>query len=57
MYSSKKHYEDLSIFEDKLNYLSASNLKILLFSLSGFSDYVLKTAKAYTLVTLEKMYS
>lgn len=54
--SDKFDKQDLDIFEDKLNYFSASNLKIMLFSLSGFTDYVVKNAKSYKLVTLEDMY-
>ena len=48
--------EDLEIFQKKLNYFSASNLEVMLFSLSGFTDYVIETAKGYTLVTLKEMY-
>ena len=48
--------EDLEIFQKKLNYFSASNLEVMLFSLSGFTDYVIENAKGYTLVTLKEMY-
>ena len=48
--------EDLEIFQEKLNYFSASNLEVMLFSLSGFTDYVVENAKGYTLVTLKDMY-
>ena len=54
--SEKFDKEDLDSLEDKLNYFSASNLKVMLFSLSGFTDYVVKNAKGYKLVTLEDMY-
>ena len=54
--SEKFGKEDLEIFQDKLNYFLASNLKVMLFSLSGFTDYVVKNAKGYKLVTLDNMY-
>ena len=54
--SEKFDKEDLDTFKDKLNYFSTPNLKVMLFSLSGFTDYVVKNAKGYKLVTLEDMY-
>ena len=54
--SDKFDKQDLDIFEDKLNYFAASNLKVMLFSLSGFTDYVVKNAKNYKLVTLGDMF-
>ena len=54
--SEKFGKEDLEIFQDKIDFLSASNLKAILFSLSGFTDYVAKNAKGYALVPLAQMY-
>ena len=54
--SEKLDKEDLENFQEKLNYLPASNLKTMLFSLSGFTDYVIENSKNMALVTLEKMY-
>lgn len=48
--------EDFDNFQNKLIYLPISDAKIMLFSLSGFTDYVIKNSKKITLVTLEKMY-
>ena len=48
--------EDLENFLGKLKYLPVTNLKIMLFSLSGFTDYVMQNAKDCTLVNLEEMY-
>ena len=47
---------DLDNFLNKVNYLPASNIKLMLFSLSGFTDYVIENSKNLTLVTLEEMY-
>lgn len=47
---------DLDNFLNKVNYLPASNLKIMLFSLSGFTDSVIGNSKNLTLVTLAEMY-
>lgn len=54
--SEKFGKEDLEIFQEKTNCLSAPNLKAILFSLSGFTDYVVKNAKGCALVPLAKMY-
>lgn len=54
--SEKFGKEELDSFLDKLNYLPATNLKAMLFSLSGFSDYVVENSGNLTLVTLEEMY-
>lgn len=54
--SEKFDNGDLDNFLNKLNYLPVSNLKIMLFSLSGFTDYVIENSKNLTLVTLEEMY-
>jgi len=54
--SEKFDREELDNFLDKLNYLPAANLKLMLFSLSGFTDYVVENSKNLTLVTLEEMY-
>jgi len=54
--SEKFDKEDLDNFQNKLNYLPVSNPKIMLFSLSGYTDYVIKNSKTLTLVTLDKMY-
>lgn len=48
--------DDLEAFLEKLNYIPARNLKLMIFSLSGFSDYVLKRKSEFTLVTLGDMY-
>ena len=54
--SEKFGKEDLEIFQDKIDFLSASNLKAILFSLSGFTDYLAKNAKGHALVPLAQMY-
>lgn len=54
--SEKFDKEEFDTFMDKLNYLPAANPKVMLFSLSGFSDYVIENSNDFTLVTLEKMY-
>ena len=54
--SEKFDREELDSFLDKLNYLPVANLKLMLFSLSGFTDYVAENSKNLTLVTLEEMY-
>ena len=54
--SEKFDKEEFDTFMDKLNYLPAANQKVMLFSLSGFTDYVVENSKDFTLVTLEKMY-
>ena len=48
--------EDLENFLEKLKYLPVTNLKIMLFSLSGFTDYVIQNKGDCTLVKLEEMY-
>lgn len=48
--------EEYETFIDKIRYIPATNPEIFLFSLSGFTDYVLKSAGRHTLVTLEEMY-
>lgn len=48
--------DNLEVFQEKLNCFSGSNLNIMLFSLSGFTDYVVKNTKGYVLVTLADMY-
>jgi len=54
--SEKFDKEEFDTFMDKLNFLPAANPKVMLFSLSGFSDYVIENSNDFTLVTLEKMY-
>ncbi len=54
--SEKFDKSDFENFQNKLNYLPGSNLKSILFSLSGFTDFVIEQSKNLTLVTLEKMY-
>jgi len=54
--SEKFGKEELDSLLDKLNYLPAANLKLMLFSLSGFTDYVVENSKNLTLVALEEMY-
>lgn len=54
--SEKFNREDLENFVTKLNYFPSSDLKTMLFSLSGFTDYVIKNAKGCTLVSLPQMY-
>ena len=54
--SEKFGREDLEVFTEKLNHLPAANVKSMLFSLSGFTDYVQENAKDFTLVTLKQMY-
>ncbi len=54
--SEKFDKEEFDTFMDKLNYLPAANPKVMLFSLSGFTDYVIENSNDFTLVTLEKMY-
>ena len=54
--SEKFGREELESFQEKLNYFPAGNLKVMLFSLSGFTDYVAENASDYTLVNLEQMY-
>ena len=54
--SEKFDKEEFDTFMDKLNYLPAANQKVMLFSLSGFTDYVIENSNDFTLVTLEKMY-
>lgn len=54
--SEKFDKEDFETFAEKLNHLPAANVKSMLFSLSGFTDYVQKNAKDFTLVSLEEMY-
>lgn len=54
--SEKFGKEELDNFLGKLNYLPSTNLKLMLFSLSGFTDYVAENSKNLTLVTLEEMY-
>ena len=54
--SEKFDKEEFDTFMDKLNFLPAANQKVMLFSLSGFSDYVIENSNDFTLVTLEKMY-
>lgn len=48
--------DDYELFMEKINYLPAKDLKIMFFSLSGFTDYVEKIAKGCTLVSLEQMF-
>ena len=40
---------------DKLKYLPSENLKAMLFSLSGFTDYVVQNSKDCVLVDLSQM--
>ena len=54
--SEKFDKEELDTFQNKLNYVPGSNLKAMLFSLSGFTDYVIENSKDLTLVSLEEMY-
>ena len=54
--SEKFDKEDFDNLQNKLNYLPVSNLKIMLFSLSGYTDYIIENSKNMTLVTLDKMY-
>ncbi|MBR1614456.1 MAG: AAA family ATPase [Treponema sp.] len=54
--SEKFDKEEFDTFMDKLNFLPAANQKVMLFSLSGFTDYVIENSNDFTLVTLEKMY-
>ena len=54
--SEKFGKEDLEAFQEKIDCVPASNLKVLLFSLSGFTDYVVKNAKGCALVPLAQMY-
>ena len=54
--SEKFGKEELEIFLEKLKYLPSTNLKVMLFSLSGFTDYVLENSKDYTLICLDQMY-
>ena len=54
--SEKFDKEDFDIFQEKLNYLPSANLQVMLFSLSGFTDYVIENSKNLTRVTLEEMY-
>ena len=54
--SEKFDRSDLENFLEKLKYLPANNLKIMLFSLSGFSDYVIQNSKDYVLVDINQMY-
>ena len=48
--------EDFDVFLEKLKYFPETNLKVMLFSLSGFTDYVIENAKNCTLVGIEQMY-
>lgn len=48
--------EDFDIFMEKLKYLPAENLKVMLFSLSGFTDYVVQNSNGCMLVDLSEMY-
>ena len=41
---------------EKIKYVPASNPKVCVFSLSGFSDYVRKNARDCKLITLDDMY-
>ena len=54
--SEKFGKEDYESFMEKINYLPASDLKIMFFSLSGFTDYVEKNARGCTLVSIEQMF-
>ena len=54
--SEKFDNSDLDNFLNKLKYLPASNLNVMLFSLSGFTDAVIENSKELTLVTLGEMY-
>ena len=54
--SEKFDKEELDNFLNKLKFLPGSNLKVMLFSLSGFTDYVIENSKNLTLVSLEEMY-
>lgn len=48
--------DDFEAFMDKLKYLPSENLKAMLFSLSGFTDYVVQNSKDCVLVDLSQMY-
>ena len=48
--------EDLENFLEKLEYIPTKNPKRMLFSLSGFNDYVKKHSEEITLVTIKEMY-
>ena len=54
--SEKFGKEDYELFMEKVNYLPAKDLKLMFFSMSGFTDYVEKTAKGCSLVSLEQMF-
>ena len=54
--SEKFDNSDLDNFVNKLKYLPAANLKVMLFSLSGFTDAVIGNSKDLVLVTLGEMY-
>ncbi len=49
----KSDYENLL---NKIKYLPVSNPKIYIFSLGGFSDYVLKNAKGCNFIKIDDMY-
>ena len=54
--SEKFGKEDYELFMEKVNYLPAKDLKLMFFSMSGFTDYVEKTVKGCSLVSLEQMF-
>jgi len=54
--SEKFDRSDLENFLGKIKYIPSSNVKIMLFSLSGFSDYVMQNGKDYKLVDIKQMY-
>ena len=55
--SEKFDKEDFDNFLNKLKFLPISNPKVMLFSLSGFSDYVTENARNLTLVTAEDLFA
>lgn len=54
--TGKFNRDDFEAFMDKLKYLPSENLKVMLFSLSGFTDYVVQNSKDCVLVDLSQMY-
>lgn len=54
--SEKFGKEDYENFMEKIQYLPGKNIKAMLFSLSGFTEYVVENARDCKLVSLDEMY-
>lgn len=54
--SEKFGREDFENFLEKTKYISGGKLKLMIFSLSGFSDYVIQNSQNICLVNIAQMY-